>query len=89
MNHSCEPNCTAEKWTVSGDTRVGLFTLKDIPAGTELVFNYELQKTDKDGMRTCMCGSERCSGFIGAKKQLAIESERFVHNGLNLSPSPS
>uniref|UniRef100_A0A8D8XI86 Histone-lysine N-methyltransferase, H3 lysine-36 and H4 lysine-20 specific n=1 Tax=Cacopsylla melanoneura TaxID=428564 RepID=A0A8D8XI86_9HEMI len=87
MNHSCEPNCTAEKWTVSGDTRVGLFTLKDIPAGTELVFNYELQKMDKDGMRTCMCGSERCSGFIGAKKQIAIESERSSSNGKDTANS--
>lgn len=34
MNHSCQPNCETQKWTVSGDTRVGLFALIDIPAGT-------------------------------------------------------
>lgn len=33
MNHSCEPNLETQKWTVNGDIRVGLFTLKDIPAG--------------------------------------------------------
>ncbi|KAI5694796.1 hypothetical protein M8J75_005640 [Diaphorina citri] len=75
MNHSCEPNCTAEKWTVSGDTRVGLFALRDVPAGTELVFNYELQKADNDGMRRCMCGAASCSGFIGAKKAVPPTSE--------------
>lgn len=33
MNHSCQPNCETQKWTVNGDTRVGLFALKDITAG--------------------------------------------------------
>ncbi|KAG9344008.1 hypothetical protein JZ751_012484 [Albula glossodonta] len=32
MNHSCQPNCETQKWTVNGDTRVGLFALCDIPA---------------------------------------------------------
>ncbi|KAI1238133.1 hypothetical protein IHE44_0012848, partial [Lamprotornis superbus] len=42
MNHSCQPNCETLKWTVNGDTRVGLFAVCDIPAGTELTFNYNL-----------------------------------------------
>lgn len=33
MNHSCQPNCETLKWTVNGDTRVGLFAVCDIPAG--------------------------------------------------------
>lgn len=33
MNHSCQPNCETHKWTVNGDTRVGLFAVCDIPAG--------------------------------------------------------
>lgn len=33
MNHSCNPNCETQKWTVNGDVRVGLFALCDIPAG--------------------------------------------------------
>ncbi|MGH0159412.1 UNVERIFIED_CONTAM: hypothetical protein FKN15_067880 [Acipenser sinensis] len=33
MNHSCQPNCETQKWTVNGDTRVGLFAGCDIPAG--------------------------------------------------------
>lgn len=32
MNHSCEPNCETQKWTVNGITRVGLFALYDIKA---------------------------------------------------------
>lgn len=33
MNHCCQPNCETQKWTVNGDTRVGLFALVDVPAG--------------------------------------------------------
>ena len=32
MNHCCQPNCETQKWTVNGDTRVGLFSVKNIPA---------------------------------------------------------
>lgn len=30
MNHSCEPNCETQKWTVGGITRIGLFAIEDI-----------------------------------------------------------
>jgi len=32
MNHSCDPNCETQKWTVNCIHRVGLFAIKDIPA---------------------------------------------------------
>ena len=66
MNHSCQPNCETQKWTVNGDTRVGLFALMDIPVGTELTFNYNLECVGPD-KKPCMCGAPNCSGFIGVK----------------------
>lgn len=66
MNHSCQPNCETQKWTVNGDTRVGLFALVDIPAGAELTFNYNLECVGPD-KKPCMCGAPNCSGFIGVK----------------------
>lgn len=36
MNHSCQPNCETQKWTVNGDTRVGLFAIQDIAPGGHL-----------------------------------------------------
>uniref|UniRef100_A0A1B6KAF0 Histone-lysine N-methyltransferase n=2 Tax=Graphocephala atropunctata TaxID=36148 RepID=A0A1B6KAF0_9HEMI len=66
MNHSCQPNCETQKWTVNGDTRVGLFALCDIPANSELVFNYNLESIGSD-KKPCMCGAPNCSGFIGVK----------------------
>uniref|UniRef100_A0A6Q2Y8A6 Nuclear receptor binding SET domain protein 3 n=1 Tax=Esox lucius TaxID=8010 RepID=A0A6Q2Y8A6_ESOLU len=66
INHSCSPNCETQKWTVNGDVRIGLFTLCDIDAGTELTFNYNL---DLVGNRrsSCHCGAENCSGFLGVR----------------------
>ncbi|XP_039295505.1 histone-lysine N-methyltransferase NSD2 [Nilaparvata lugens] len=66
MNHSCQPNCETQKWTVNGDTRVGLFALHDISAETELVFNYNLESIGTE-KKQCMCGAPNCSGFIGVK----------------------
>ncbi|KAJ2940504.1 hypothetical protein O0L34_g6436 [Tuta absoluta] len=66
MNHCCEPNCETQKWTVLGDVRVGLFALRDIPANTEVTFNYNLECTGIE-KKQCMCGAKRCAGYIGAK----------------------
>lgn len=66
MNHSCQPNCQTQKWTVKGDTRVGLFTTEDVPAGAELTFNYNLECIGKE-KKICRCGAANCSGFIGVK----------------------
>ena len=45
INHSCEPNCEVQKWVVQGgEITIGLFTLKDIPANTELTFDYNLER---------------------------------------------
>jgi hypothetical protein len=64
MNHSCDPNCITQKWTVNGDTRVGLFTLRDLEPGTELTFNYQLECVGTT-KKKCLCGAKNCSGNYG------------------------
>ncbi|KAM3595422.1 uncharacterized protein V6R79_023281 [Siganus canaliculatus] len=64
MNHSCQPNCETQKWTVNGDTRVGLFAICDVPVGTELTFNYNLDCLGNEKL-VCRCGAPNCSGFLG------------------------
>ncbi|XP_069507600.1 histone-lysine N-methyltransferase, H3 lysine-36 specific isoform X2 [Ambystoma mexicanum] len=66
MNHCCQPNCETQKWTVNGDTRVGLFALCDIQAETELTFNYNLECLG-NGKTVCKCGAPNCSGFLGVR----------------------
>jgi histone-lysine N-methyltransferase ASH1L len=46
-NHSCSPNCEMQKWNVRGVLRVGLFAIKEIPAGSELCFDYQMEMFDK------------------------------------------
>ncbi|XP_040202163.1 histone-lysine N-methyltransferase NSD3 isoform X5 [Rana temporaria] len=70
MNHSCNPNCETQKWTVNGDVRVGLFALCDIPQGTELTFNYNLDCLG-NGRTECHCGADNCSGFLGVRPKTA------------------
>jgi len=82
MNHSCQPNCETQKWTVNGDTRVGLFALCDIPADTELVFNYNLETSGND-KKPCMCGAPNCSGFIGVK---AVKQEKEKEDNKEKKP---
>ncbi|KAF5304180.1 hypothetical protein FQR65_LT08074 [Abscondita terminalis] len=75
MNHCCQPNCETQKWTVNGDTRVGLFAIVDIPADSELTFNYNLECIGKE-KKICKCGAPNCSGFIGVK--VKDESQKKV-----------
>ncbi|XP_077587656.1 histone-lysine N-methyltransferase NSD2 [Stigmatopora nigra] len=70
MNHSCQPNCETQKWTVNGDTRVGLFAICDIPSGTELTFNYNLDCLGNE-KTVCRCGAPNCSGFLGDRPKNA------------------
>ncbi|KAJ8380024.1 hypothetical protein SKAU_G00008020 [Synaphobranchus kaupii] len=81
MNHSCRPNCETQKWTVNGDVRIGLFTLCDIEAETELTFNYNLDCLG-NGRTSCHCGAENCSGFLGVrpKSAMVIEKEEKARN---------
>ncbi|XP_061103895.1 histone-lysine N-methyltransferase, H3 lysine-36 specific [Conger conger] len=74
MNHSCQPNCETQKWTVNGDTRVGLFAVTDIPAGIELTFNYNLECLGS-GKTACRCGAPNCSGFLGVRPKNQPPSE--------------
>ncbi|KAG5264402.1 hypothetical protein AALO_G00253410, partial [Alosa alosa] len=69
INHSCEPNCEMQKWSVNGVYRIGLFALKDMPSGTELTYDYNFHSFNTEEQQACKCGSEECRGIIGGKSQ--------------------
>ncbi|XP_078254469.1 uncharacterized protein setd2 [Rhinoraja longicauda] len=73
MNHSCEPNCETQKWTVNGQLRVGFFTTKTVPTGTELTFDYQFQRYGKEAQK-CFCGSANCRGYIGGENRVSIRA---------------
>ncbi|KAF4589763.1 histone H3 lysine 36 (K36) methyltransferase [Ophiocordyceps camponoti-floridani] len=67
-NHSCSPNCYVDKWVVGEKLRMGIFALRTIRAGEELVFNYNVDRYGADP-QPCYCGEPNCVGFIGGKTQ--------------------
>ncbi|KAI8130631.1 putative histone-lysine N-methyltransferase Mes-4 [Lucilia cuprina] len=82
MNHSCDPNCETQKWSVNSLNRVGLFAIKDIPENTELTFNYHWDDLLGNEKKTCFCGAKKCAGQIGAKiKDIETVKEPIVTSG--------
>eukprot|EP00818_Percolomonas_sp_WS_P009026 CAMPEP_0117443380 /NCGR_PEP_ID=MMETSP0759-20121206/4665_1 /TAXON_ID=63605 /ORGANISM="Percolomonas cosmopolitus, Strain WS" /LENGTH=1387 /DNA_ID=CAMNT_0005235353 /DNA_START=283 /DNA_END=4446 /DNA_ORIENTATION=- len=68
INHSCDPNCETQKWTIGRESVIGIFALKDIQKGEELTFDYGFERFGGVGQK-CYCGSENCRGVIQAKKK--------------------
>ncbi|KAL9982434.1 hypothetical protein ACROYT_G004474 [Oculina patagonica] len=75
MNHSCDPNCETQKWTVNGDVRVGLFAAREIKAGEELTFDYQLDCLGNE-KKKCHCGAKNCSSFLGVRPKNQIQEEK-------------
>ncbi len=65
INHSCEPNCEA----VTERRRVFIQALKDIAAGEELTYDYNLTRDGQDDAEieqryACHCGARSCRGTM-------------------------
>jgi SET domain-containing protein len=44
VNHSCDPNCRVEKWTVDGEPRMALFAGDEgIVTSEELTYDYNFE----------------------------------------------
>lgn len=65
LNHSCDPNCEVDE--IKG--RVWLFAIRDIAAGEELVWDYNLY--DDDDPAPCHCGSRKCRGTMYSREWMA------------------
>lgn len=66
INHSCDPNCVTQKWQVNGESRVGIFALRNIRVGEELTFDYQFERFSHKKQR-CLCGASNCSKYLGSK----------------------
>lgn len=67
-NHSCNPNCFIDKWVVGEKLRMGIFSKRDVKAGEELVFDYNVDRYGAEP-QSCYCGESNCLGYIGGKTQ--------------------
>lgn len=65
INHSCDPNCES---VIEGG-RVFIEALRDIAPGTELTYDYQIQREDSDPdnideIFACHCGFAACRGTM-------------------------
>ena len=67
INHSCQPNCEADE--IRG--RVIIRAIRNIAAGEELAYGYNLYDGDLEDSAPCFCGAKRCRGSMYSKKEIA------------------
>jgi SET domain-containing protein len=70
INHSCDPNCEIDE--IKG--RIWIFALRDIKAGEELTYDYNLYDGDDDA--PCHCGAANCRGTLYTEEELAKKKRR-------------
>ncbi len=73
LNHSCTPNCQLVLTEVEYEdgtpapAEVHLEAITTIPVGAELTIDYAWSA---DGAIPCLCGSNRCRGWVVAEEEL-------------------
>jgi hypothetical protein len=65
LNHSCDPNCEVDEIK----NRVWILASRNIAAGEELLWDYNLY--DDDDPAPCHCGSPKCRGTMYSREWLA------------------
>ncbi len=65
INHSCDGNCE----TTEDDGRIWITALRDIPAGTEVTYDYCLYDGSDDPC-TCNCGASNCRGSMYSAEEI-------------------
>ncbi|AEU35766.1 SET domain-containing protein [Granulicella mallensis] len=66
LNHSCAPNCETEE---TGG-RVFIRAIRDIAAGEELVYEYNLYDSDETDTADCYCSAPHCRGTMYSDDEL-------------------
>jgi uncharacterized protein len=66
INHSCTPNCEVDE--IKG--RIYIFAIRNIRAGEELAYDYNLYDGDPDDPARCLCGTKRCRGSMYSREEL-------------------
>ena len=66
INHCCAPNCETDEI----DGHVWIIALRDIEAGEELTYEYELYDSGDEENARCSCGAPRCRGTMYSDEEL-------------------
>ena len=66
INHSCDPNCESDE---EDDGRVWIKSIKNIPAGAEITYDYCLYDGG-DEAQFCNCGAKDCRGTMYSVEEI-------------------
>lgn len=65
VNHSCEPICTTQKWSINGGIRVNFFAKDDIKACEGIIMDYQSVQFEVSEEKS-FSGTSSRSGIVGA-----------------------
>jgi hypothetical protein len=71
INHSCDPNCESE----NVDGRIFVVAIRDIAAGEELTYEYNLYDSDDDD-GDCYCGAKKCRGTMFSEEEVKRQARK-------------
>jgi hypothetical protein len=77
INHSCDPNCETDEI----DGRILVIAIRNIAAGEELVYDYNLYDGEPDDPAPCHCGTKKCRGTLYGDRGLAKKKKRSKRSG--------
>ncbi|VDO67092.1 unnamed protein product [Heligmosomoides polygyrus] len=101
--NDASPNCKVETvyvvvsrvkrpngFVVKYDKRIMISTTEDVPAGTELCFNYQMRQYNLGcPLPDCKCGAPNCTGTLGSTSSAASQAAASENNDDEESPSTS
>ena len=82
INHCCEPNCETE----NNDGHIWIVATRDIEAGEELTYEYNLHDSDDEGA-DCYCGTKQCRGTMFSEDEVKRRARRERRKARKSSPS--
>jgi uncharacterized protein len=83
INHSCDPNCETEE--LRG--RVWIMSVRDIAAGEELTYDYNLYDGDEDEAR-CHCGASNCRQTMYSEDEIVRRKKAAQRKARKTSAKP-
>ena len=78
LNHSCDANCETDET----NGRIWIRAIRDIAAGEELLYDYNLYDGDEDPA-TCNCGAANCRGSMYSVDELKKRARAAKKNSAN------
>lgn len=67
VNHSCDPNCESDQ--IKG--RIWIIAIRDIAAGEELTYDYNIYDAEPGEDARCYCGAPSCRGTMLSEDEIA------------------